>query len=163
MESFTSRLPPRSREDFGKYLDYWHIDSKLKSPISDFALLGYTGAALPRDGFRFLPEFPALGHLEFVVEVAGHRYQEGCCALGEAVRFTAEPDNPHDAEAVAVETLSGCMLGYVMHGMGHQFSEWLESGRLSGEIVRINGTTDRPVVLVHVEFEGHADQLTRLG
>jgi len=46
MESFMTRLPPRSREDFGKFLDYWHLDSLLKNSISDFTLLGYTGAAL---------------------------------------------------------------------------------------------------------------------
>jgi len=163
MESFMSRLPPRSRKDFGKFLGYWHIDSKLKASISDFALLGYTGAALPRDGFRFLPVFAAADRLEFVVEVARHRYQGSACEIGDEVRFVVEPENSFDCEAVAVAGQDGCKLGHIMHGMNHQFIEWLAAGLLSGEIVRINGSTERPVVLVCVEFNRHADQLTRLG
>jgi len=163
MESFMTRLPPRSREDFDKFLDYWHIDRELKPSLSDFVLLGYTGGALPRDGFRFMPIFPSVAHLEFVMEVAGHRYQDNACELGEAVRFVAETDNVHDPETVAVVTQDGRMLGHVMHGLNHQFSKWLISGQLSGEVVRINGTTEQPVVLVHVEFERHTGKLTKTG
>ena len=162
MESFMTRLPPRSREDFGKFPGYWHLDGTLKDSISDFSLLGYTGAALPRDSFRFIPVFPSLAHLEFVVEVAGHRYQDGACKPGAAVRFVAEPGNPHDSEAIRVESPDGRKLGYVMHGLNHQFGEWLASGRLSGEIVRINGTSGRPVVLVYVEYERESGQLTQI-
>lgn len=164
MESFMSRLPPRNREDFDKFLEYWHIDHKLKTSISDFALLGHTGAALPRDGFRLLPGFPAVERLQFVVEVAGHRYYDhACCKIGETVRFSAEPDNEYDPEAVAVTTQDDCRLGYVMHGLGHQFCEWMNSGHLSGEIVRINGTAECPVVLVWVEFTRHSEKLTQTG
>jgi len=163
MESFATRLPPRSREDFDKYLDYWHINRSLKDEISDFTLLGYTGAALPRDGFRFIPIFPDFAHLEFIVEVAGHRYQGDGCGLGEMVRFNAEPDNLHDQKAIRVETLDGCKLGYVMHGLNRQFTEWLMAGCLSGEIVRINGTSERPVVLVCVEYEREACSLAQAG
>lgn len=49
MSAFMRRLPPRKREDFGAYLtQHW-----LPNPftLSDFALLGYTGAKLPSDGF----------------------------------------------------------------------------------------------------------------
>lgn len=163
MESFMTRLPPRSREDFDKFLDYWHIDSGLKSSISDFALLGYTGAALPRDGFRFMPVFPVLPRLEFIVEVAGHRYQDNVCEIGEEVRFVSEADNPHDPDAISVVTADGCKLGYVMHGLNRQFGHWLKAGNLCGEIVRINGTSDRPIVLVYVEFESHSDKLMHTG
>jgi len=163
MESFMTRLPPRNREDFDKFLDYWHIDSKLKDSISDFALLAYADGALPRDGFRFIPVFSALEHLEFIVEVAGHRYQGNECAIGEAVRFVAEPDNPHDPDVVMVWSQDGRKLGYVMRGLNRQFAEWLKSGQLQGEIVRINGTTDRPVVLVYVEFERLASNLAKVG
>jgi len=150
MESFMTRLPPRSREDFGKFLEYWNIDPGAE--ISDFALLGYTGAALPRDSFRFIPVFPPSPHLEFIAEVAGNRYQGESCEPGEKVRFVAEPDNPYDPEAIRVEAMDGRRLGYVMHGMNRQFGEWLATGRLSGEVVRVNGTSERPVVLVYVEY-----------
>jgi len=156
MESFMSRLPARSREDFDKFLAYWHIDSNLKASISDFSLLGYTGASLPRDGFRFMPVFPGMEAVEFIVEIAGHRYHENGCEIGEEVRFVAEPDNPHDPKAVTAVSADGCKLGYVMHGLNNQFGEWLDSGLLRGEIVRVNGTADRPVVLVYVEYERDA-------
>jgi len=163
MESFTTRLPPRSREDFGKFLDYWHIDNMLKNSISNFALLGYTGGVLPRDGFRFIPVFPQTDHLEFIVEVAGHRYHGGTCGIGEEALFVPEPDNPNDPEAVKVLTHNGNKLGYVMRGLNRQFLEWLANGQLTGEVVRINGTSDRPVVLVYVEFDRGADQIFKSG
>jgi len=162
MESFMTRLPPRSREDFGKFLEYWHIDSSLRESISDLALLGYTGAGLPRDGFRFVPVFPPSEHLAFIAEVAGNRYHEAG-RIGDRVRFVPEPENPHDPEAVRVESLNGRILGYVMHGLNRQFSAWLASGRLAGEIVRINGLSDRPVVLVYVEYDHLPGQATRTG
>ena len=163
MESFMTRLPPRSREDFGKFLDYWYIDNSLRDSISNFALLGYTGAALPRDGFRFIPVFPPSAHLEFIAEVAGHRYQEGACKIGEKVRFASEPDNRHDLQAIRVENRGGLKLGYVMHGLNRQFGEWLVNGRLSGEAVRINGTSERPMVLVYVEYERELGQVAGTG
>jgi len=163
MESFMTRLPPRSWDDFGKFLNYWHLDSSLKDSISDFALLGYTGAALSRDGFRFVPVFPQLANLEFIVEVAGGRYQDSPCAIGEAVHFTTEPDNQYDVDAIRVETRDGRMLGYVMHGLNRQIGEWLENGQLSGEIVRINGNSLRPVLLIHVEFSRQQRQRIQTG
>jgi len=154
MESFMTRLPPRSREDFGKFLEYWDIDPDAE--ISDFALLGYTGAALPRDGFRFLPVFPErVEELAFVIEVAGHRYSGSPVAVGETVCFRHENENEKDPQAVAV--LAGASdlmrrIGYVMRGLNSQFIVWLENGEVSGRIVRINGTHERPLVLVRVEF-----------
>jgi len=151
MESFMTRLPPRSRDDYGKFLDYWHID--YHSDISDFALLGYTGAVLPRDGFRFLPIFPKVEYLEFVVEVAGFRYHGESCDIGGEVHFSTELNNDVDPMAIAVFCGDNEKIGYIMHGMGGQFVEWLADGCLNGEIVRINGTSGRPVILVRVEFE----------
>jgi len=154
MESFMTRLPPRSREDFGKFLEYWNIDPDAE--ISDFALLGYTGAALPRDGFRFLPVFPKnVEELTFIIEVAGHRYSGSPAAVGEAVCFRHENENRADPQAVAV--LAGVSdrmrrIGYVMRGLNTQFIAWLETGEALGRIVRINGTRERPLVLVRVEF-----------
>jgi len=151
MESFMTRLPPRSREDFGKFLDYWHIDNE--ADISNFALLGYTGAVLPRDGFRFLPIFPKVDYLEFIIEVAGNSYHGDTCNIGGSVSFSLEVDNEADSMAVAVSCSNDEKIGYIMHGMGNQFVEWLSDGCLKGEVVRINGTSGRPVILVCVEFE----------
>ncbi len=154
MESFMTRLPPRSREDFGKFLEYWNIDPGAE--ISDFALLGYTGAALPRDGFRFLPVFAQdVEAVSLTIEVAGHRYTGQPVSVGDAVSFRQEPDNEADPEAVAVYAGEGGRMrhiGYVMRGLNAQFISWLKSGDVHGRVVRINGSSERPVVLAWVEF-----------
>jgi len=161
MESFMTRLPPRSREDFGKFLEYWHIDRNLKDSISDFALLGYTGAVLPRDGFRIIPVFPEREHLELIVEVAGHHYHAtNSCQMGESVSFITEPANEFDPMAVLVVGSDGQKLGYIIRGISPQFVAWIQAGQLHGEIVRVNGTTDRPVILVYVEFDRRVEKIS---
>jgi len=153
MESFMSRLPPRSREDFGKFLDYWKIDPDAE--ISDFSLLGYTGATLPRDGFRLLPLFPEhVSQVNLIIELAGYRYNEHAVELGEAVSFMHEPENSEDEHAVAVYVgmQVDCRIGYVMRGLNKQFIAWMTEGHVQGRIVRINGTQERPIVLILAEF-----------
>lgn len=56
LESLMRRLPPRNREDFSEYLQLHGLAAPFK--LSDMALLGYTGARLPSDGFALVPEFP---------------------------------------------------------------------------------------------------------
>jgi len=151
MESFMSRLPPRSREDFGKFLDYWKIDRDAE--ISDFSLLGYTGATLPRDGFRLLPLFSKnADQVNLIIELAGYRYNDHKAEQNESVSFMHEPENLEDHHAVAVYSGDGRRIGYVMRGLNEQFITWMNSGQLQGRIVRINGTQDRPVILVLAEF-----------
>jgi len=154
MESFMTRLPPRSREDFGKFLEYWNIDPRAE--ISDFALLGYTGAALPRDGFRFVPVFARdVETVSLTIEVAGYRYSGRPVEIGASVSFRHESGNPVDPEAVAVyagEVGRMRHIGYVMRGLNAQFVSWLKLGDVHGRVVRINGASERPVVLVGVEF-----------
>jgi len=154
MESFMSRLPPRSREDFGKFLDYWKIDPDAE--ISDFSLLGYTGAILPRDGFRLLPLFPRnVSQVNLIIELAGYRYHEHTAELGETVSFVHESENPEDEYAVAVYAdmePEARRIGYVMRGLNQQFIAWMMEGHLQGRIVRINGTKERLVILILAEF-----------
>ena len=47
--------PPRSRGDFGRFLGALRI--KADAEISDFALLGYSGAKLPDDDFTVIHPF----------------------------------------------------------------------------------------------------------
>ncbi|WP_177313701.1 HipA domain-containing protein [Marinobacter gelidimuriae] len=55
MEAFTRRLPPRTRRDFSRYLELRAIPAD--ADISEFALLGYSGAKLPDDGFELMHPF----------------------------------------------------------------------------------------------------------
>lgn len=51
--------------------------------------------------------------------VAGVSYYQPAlerCAVGQAVRFIHEPDNPHDEMALKVESLAGETIGYVPKG-----------------------------------------------
>ncbi len=67
IESFLRRVPPRSRDDFEKYL----LQHRLPWPFifSDMVLLGYTGARLPSDGFALVPDFgPQDAPCDFLLE-----------------------------------------------------------------------------------------------
>lgn len=156
LDAFLKRLPSRSREDFSRYLAVHRLPHPF--PLSDFALLGYTGARLPGDGFDIAPEFePALrGRLELLVEVAGVRHTFGGQAsdltVGDEVTFDVECSNPVDADAVRV-LWHGEPLGYVNRALRQNFCEWLRTRRVSGRVDHVNGKPARPLVYVRVLVE----------
>ncbi len=77
LTSFMKRLPPRSRGDFGRFLDALRIKPEAKDRISDFALLGYSGAKLPDDDFTVIHPFEnASVPFEFMLPVEGYRYYQ---------------------------------------------------------------------------------------
>ena len=97
LDALTRRLPPRSRSDFYRYLELRGINPD--SQISDFTLLGYTGAKLPDDGFEVVHPFNEIDSaFEIIVEVAGFRYESELqreeIELSSKVDFIAEPENP---------------------------------------------------------------------
>ncbi|TAE32399.1 MAG: hypothetical protein EAY65_06875 [Alphaproteobacteria bacterium] len=59
LAAFARRIPSRKRGDFLEYLSYWHISPQAGESMSDFALLGYTGAGLPSDGFNRICPSPS--------------------------------------------------------------------------------------------------------
>ena len=70
---FMKRLPPRSRGDFEKYLNSLRI--RTDAEISDFALLGYSGAKLPDDDFTVIHTFEnAVPPFEFILHVQDYHY-----------------------------------------------------------------------------------------
>src|SRR4030042_2769470 len=94
------RLPPRSRGDFGRYLDSLRIQKDAE--ISDFALLGYSGAKLPDDDFTVVNTFEnAVPPFELLLHVQGYRYYVARLPLasikpGQEANFQAEPENEFD-------------------------------------------------------------------
>ena len=151
LDSFITRLPPSSRHDYNKFLKYWRIDPETTT--TPFALLGYTGASLPRDGFRFVPTFSERDSIDLVIELAGYRHYSTEVQEGDRVCFISEPDNPHDPEAImAFVEKDGNRepIGYVMRGLHWQFGKWLNRGVVEGEIIMINGTPSRQLALVLV-------------
>lgn len=149
MDSFLRRLPPRSRGDFTKFLEQWCLPATAK--LSDFALLAYSGAKLPSDGFSLvwpLDEVTAPG--EVLLEVAGFRYQGvGLNELTEGmpVKFVSEPDNDKDSKALRIE-VGGRRIGYVKRVQRDAVVKWLAQYDVEAYLERFNGTSERPVVYI---------------
>ena len=156
LEAFTRRLPPRRRSDFYRYLELRGLAPD--KDVSDFALLGYTGARLPDDGFELVHPFDnASGPFEFIAEVAGFRHEHEIPAesieLNAVVDFVPEPDNHKDANAIRIE-MNGYKLGYVDRGRTQLFHRHLEQGHaIHGHVVRKNGTPERPLIYIYVSIE----------
>ena len=157
LETFMSRIPPRKRGDFNKYLAQWRLAPDLD--ISDFALLGHTGAKLPNDGFSLINPFENIDtSFEFYIEVAGFRYQENVCldevSIGMSVSFASEVGNVFDQHAVSINVL-GNKIGYVNKIQSPAFKQWLEHYSIDACIERINGTSDRPLIYIFgkLQFE----------
>lgn len=151
LEAFARRLPPRSRRDFGRYLELRAIPAD--ATISDFALLGYSGAKLPNDGFELVHPFDNPPEaFEVLIEIAGFRHESLIdvtdLQAGSNVQFVPEPENPVDASAIRIEN-AGRTLGYVPRGHLDMLHRMLEGGAtLEGEVFRINGTSERPLVYI---------------
>jgi len=147
-ETFMRRLPPRSRGDYAQYLEQFRLRPETR--ISDFALLAYTGAKLPGDGFSIIsPLEDVVEPCEILVEVAGFRYNSQLSHAnvhpGVPVRFEAEADNPHDQNAVAIFVLDQ-RIGYVPRQQASAIHRLCEAGSLSARVERVNGRSDRPLV-----------------
>lgn len=152
IESLMRRLPPRKRDDFSAYL----AQHRLPEPFvnSDIALLGYTGARLPSDGFALVPDFPLdTVPCDFLIEVAGVRHVYGASVedvmLGDEVSFEIDVDNPVDADAVVV-LHQGRRLGYINRALRKTFICWLEARSIEASIERLNGKPGRPLIYVRV-------------
>jgi hypothetical protein len=153
VEAMMRRLPPRSRADFDRYLE----QHRLPAPFmhSDFALLGYTGARLPSDGFGLVPVFPPEAvPCDLVVEIAGlrHVYRGDVSSIrpGDAINVRAVTRNPVDQDAVGFYW-NGVLLGYVNRAIRGTFSAWLNRFSVHATVDRVNGKPDRPLVYVRVE------------
>lgn len=151
-ETLMRRLPPRKREDFADFLTRHRLPSPF--PHSDMALLGYTGAKLPSDGFALVPEFPLDAvPCDYLMEVAGLRHvYKGLMADihdGDAVSFQPEPSNPVDADALAV-LHEGRALGYVTRTLRPNFHAWLSTRKVTAIVERQNGKPERPLVYLRI-------------
>jgi len=154
LTSFMKRIPPRSRGDFGRFLDALRI--KAEAEISDFALLGYSGAKLPDDDFTVIHPFEnASVPFEFMLRVEGYlHYQDelplNVLSTDMQADFEAEPDNPKDPGAIKI-MINGIKAGYVCRGLTASFRNWMQSGlTISACVERINGSGKNPKVYLYV-------------
>jgi hypothetical protein len=154
LDAFNRRLPPRKREDFSDFLAKHRLPDPF--PLSDLALLGYTGAALPSDGFALVPDFPDQpGPFDYVTELAGVRHVNGLdlsrISIGDEVQFAYDRENPVERDALFV-VHHGKPLGYVNRALRARVAKWAGTGHLSARIERLNGKPDRPLVYVRFEY-----------
>ncbi len=105
IESFSMRLPARSRGDFKDLLTYWEIDDT--SIISDFDLISITGGRLLTDTFEFIDPHANKRPDKFLTELAGFvYYAEGNhlrnIPVDSILQLEREIDNQWDPYAVKV-------------------------------------------------------------
>jgi hypothetical protein len=154
IETLVLRLPPRERTDFDKYLESIRISPTLATQISDFALLGYSGAKLPSDGFSIVHPFEDVEEpCELLTEVAGFRYYEGMqmqLSIGMKASLQPEPDNRFDPLAIMV-LVKGIKIGYIGRGLLRTFHQWLKNeSEITAIIEKMNGRPERPSVMLFI-------------
>ena len=152
LAAFVRRIPPRVRSDFAAYKAQFRIKPELR--LSDFALLAYTGAKLPSDGFSIVDTLEGTcPPCEFVLEVAGYRHYTDKLspppAIGAAVQLVAEPENVVDKSAIAMK-VSGQIIGYINRLQTAAFHRWMRAKDIDAVVERLNGPTDRPRAYVFV-------------
>jgi HIRAN domain len=146
LAAFLRRLPPRARPDFDAYKAQFRLKPDLG--LSDFALLAYTGARLPSDGFSVVNTLEDVrAPSELVLEIVGHRHYAGSLktrlSIGEALDLIPEPQNQFDKNAIVVKA-RGETVGYVNRLQTAAFHNWLREGSVEAALDRLNGSSDRP-------------------
>lgn len=160
-EAFMRRLPPRTRSDFPEYLRRFGF--RDGASLSDAAILAYTEAKLPSDGFSLVGELQlemTVGDL--MLDVAGARYQEfgdTCPAKpGDKLRLRKEPTNEHDP--LAIEVLwHDQRLGYVNRLQAPVIGHWMDTRKMTAIVQRVNGRSGNPKVYVLLQVRPSTDQL----
>jgi hypothetical protein len=154
LDAFMRRLPPRSRGDFSQYMEGLRL--KPETPLSDFALLGYSGAKLPSDGFSIIHPFNNVDTAcELLLEAAGFRHiqkNHSEIKIGDTASFVKEFNDVTQEEAIHV-MVDGKHIGYVNRGLLATFFDWMNGSRIIGAwIEKINGTPGKPAVYVYVKI-----------
>lgn len=149
---FLKRLPSRSRRDFRKYLDSIRVNNVN---ISDFALLGYSQAKLPTDGFSLVNTFEGVTtDFEFLSEVAGARYHwgEGNPDGSSTVQLVLEDENEYDSKAVRVD-IDGKKAGYLNRVIALKYREWIAYAKVRASVEKFYRQEGCPCIWIYVEVQ----------
>lgn len=153
LPTFLRRLPPRKREDFPTFLQRHMLPYPFE--LSDFALLGYTGARLPSDGFALSPVFDCSDiPCELITDLAGTRYHVtqadvDAVQIGDVATLVAETDNEFDPEAIRVE-IGGKKFGYINRVIKSNINAWIGCANVTATVCKKNGTPERPLIYVRI-------------
>ncbi len=156
LDAFMRRLPPRKRGDFPQYLEGLRL--KPDAQLSAFALLGYSGAKLPSDGFSIIHPFNDVNNAcELLLEVAGYRHtlKENNVQLqpNDTASFMEEKLNKiTQSEAVSI-IVNNKLIGYVNKGLIPTFLHWMKNDRIAEAWVeRLNGAPGKPTAYLYVKI-----------
>jgi hypothetical protein len=156
LEEFARRLPQKKRRDYNNYLKSLRIYPE--SNISDFALLGYSGALLPSDSFSLVHTFEGVeGNCQLLQEVAGFRFYMNTesgnifmdIALSDPVNLEPDPSNEQDRNAVKI-VFNGKKIGYINKVLAPTINRWLVSRDVKAHIEKVAGTIQRPRVFIFI-------------
>lgn len=153
-----NRLPPDTRGDYEDFLKAYRLSPAAAKNVSPLSLLANTTGNLMGDGFTFLPVLQDVAPpFQFTFDIAGFRYCEGMTIQpigslqGAEVVFMHEKENNFDKDAVAIY-YSNKKLGYVPKGLNRAILDLQEKNHISATVERINGTVERPNILVFTEI-----------
>lgn len=154
LDAFMRRLPPRTRGDFSQYLEGLRLRPDVQ--LSDFALLGYSGAKLLSDGFSIIHPFNNVNDAcELLLEAAGFRHlQKNSDDIGinDPVSFVKEFNGAIQEDAIRV-MVGAKHIGYVNRGLLPTFFNWMMQNRIAGAWVeKINGTPGKPTIYIYVKI-----------
>lgn len=157
----SKRLASPLRSDYQDYLLSHRLDPAQAEKLSVLGLLAYTGGKLVGDGYSFMHTFDdATPPFDFTFEIAGFRHNAGMqhfsplTALnGLEVKFAPEPTNIKDKNAIAVAA-DGVMLGHVPRGLLVPMHSLMPKYTVTGHVTRLNGTPERPCVVILVQVRG---------
>jgi hypothetical protein len=153
------RTISKDRGDFEEYLEFYSISHEIKDQLNTITLLSSTGRGKNHgDGYSFFPDIEkATLPFQTTFEIAGHRHSEGMKAFpdklglqGEKVILKTEESNQYDRNAIKI-FLGGLAMGYVPKGLNHGLHKFLKESKVDAFIARVNGTVDRPNLMVLVK------------
>lgn len=164
---FIRRSPPKDRRDYDTFLKAFCLnpESKDVKEISDYTLLGYTGAYVPGNPFHLLNPFIGItSKFEFVMQVAGaHLNYLGDTTQNKKKNLANKPliplidtKNPADPENAIKLNLEDQRFGYVPRGLNKFFKAWIKDKRnINITINRINGDIDHHYAYAFVSVGEH--------
>jgi len=154
LDAFMRRLPPRKRGDFPQYLEGLRLKPDVE--ISNFALLGYSGARLPSDGFSIIHPFNNVkGPCELLLEAAAYRHtleeHNFEVQIGNQAIFCKEFYEPRKEEAIYIQ-VNERRIGWVTRGLRDTFNNWINTNRITEAWVeKKNGQPGKPMLFLYVK------------
>lgn len=154
LDAFMRRLPPRTRTDFPQYMEGLRL--KSDASLSDFALLGYSGAKLPSDEFSIIHPFNNVeGACELLLEAAGFSHFSQVrneIKIDDAASFIKELNETTQEDAIRI-MINEQHIGYINRGLIPTFISWMSDNRVVGAWVeKVNGTISKPSLYLYVKI-----------